>query len=140
MVIYSISAPGKRPNVLLSPETHPKAEKRGNVKFESVVAAATPTTRVTIMAPTGRLGIIVKSSPETGLSYVSRIKEDCPIKDELQVGDQILEVDGEDVSNLRVIHIASKSMMWFYHCCAFDNWQIIDSHVMGFTSFVVFQC
>ena len=63
------------------------------------------------IAPAGGLGIVVKASPESGLSYVSRIKDNSPIKDQIRVGDLILEVDGEDVSKLRVIHVASKFMI-----------------------------
>lgn len=63
-------------------------------------------TRITIVAPAGKLGVIVATNPGSGLAYVSEIKESSPIKDEIRVGDQILEVDGEDVSKMKAIHIS----------------------------------
>ncbi|KAL7439048.1 hypothetical protein ACHAXH_004428 [Discostella pseudostelligera] len=52
------------------------------------------------------MGVVVASNPGSGLAYVSEIKDSCPIRDEIKVGDQILEVDGEDVSKMKAIHIS----------------------------------
>ena len=63
-------------------------------------------TRIAIVAPAGKLGVIVASNPGSGLAYVSEINDFSPIKNEIRVGDQILEVDGEDVSKMKAIHIS----------------------------------
>ena len=111
-MIYSIAPSGRRPNVLPSLAEESKFNAKKSVNF----SADTSSSRgigITIVAPSGFLGIVVKSNLDSGLSYVTRIKDDSPIKDQIRVGDQILEVDGEDVTKLRVIHVASKSMHVF---------------------------
>ncbi len=110
-MIYSIAPSGRRPNVLPSPAEQSKSATGKSVRFSGLMAASSSTRLVKIIAPAGGLGIVVKASPESGLSYVSRIKDNSPIKDQIRVGDLILEVDGEDVSKLRVIHVASKFMI-----------------------------
>jgi C-terminal processing protease CtpA/Prc len=85
-------------------------------------SSASSTTRVTIVAPAGKLGVVVASNPGSGLAYVSEIKDSCPIRDEIKVGDQILEVDGEDVSKMKAIHISSEyrhpsTILLRCYCC-----------------------
>jgi len=82
------------------------ADRGENDRNSSSVSSST--TRVTIVAPAGKLGVVVASNPGSGLAYVSEIKDSCPIRDEIRVGDRILEVDGEDVSKMKAIHISSE--------------------------------
>jgi len=59
-----------------------------------------------IIAPAGKLGVIVDSPPEGGAAYVSEIKSESPIYDDVCLGDKLLAVDGEDVSNMKAIHVS----------------------------------
>lgn len=60
--------------------------------------------RIVIIAPAGKLGVVVDSPNEGASAHVSEIKDHCPIKSEIRVGDKIVEVDGEDVSSLSKFH------------------------------------
>lgn len=134
-MIYSISPSGRRPNVLPSIAEESKHDSRKAVSNATGTMLRTTTSNrsstrggvvSTIVAPSGDLGIVVKSNPDSGLSFVSRIKDNCPIKEKIRVGDQILEVDGEDVSKLKVIHVASESKLHFkcYVCHKLDFIQV----------------
>lgn len=68
---------------------------------------AQPTERkLEIIAPAGKLGVVVDSPPEGGSAYVSDIKEESPLRGEINLGDRIISVDGEDVSKLKAIHVS----------------------------------
>jgi len=61
-----------------------------------------------IIAPPGKLGIVVDSPPEGGCAFVSDIKQECPIKTRIKLGDKLIKVDDEDVSTLKAVHVSSK--------------------------------
>ena len=65
--------------------------------------------RIEIIAPPGKLGIVVDSPPEGGCAFVSDIKQECPIKRRIKLGDKLIKVDDEDVSKLKAVHVSSKS-------------------------------
>lgn len=64
------------------------------------------TTTIDIIAPAGKLGVVVDSPPNGGSAYVSDIKEDSHIFGKINLGDKIISVDGEDVSKLKAIHVS----------------------------------
>ncbi|KAL9190154.1 hypothetical protein ACHAXT_007365 [Thalassiosira profunda] len=55
---------------------------------------------VGILAPPGKLGVILDTRPEGGPAYVTTIKETCPIADQIFLGDKVIAVDGEDVQKV----------------------------------------
>lgn len=63
-------------------------------------------TQLDIIVPAGKLGVVVDSRPEGGAAYVSEIKDDCQIKDQIRLGDKLLAVDDEDVSKLKAVHVS----------------------------------
>jgi len=67
-------------------------------------------TRINIVAPPGKLGLVVDSPPDGGLPYVSDVKDYCPIRGQIRLGDRLVEVDSEDVTKLKGIHISSESL------------------------------
>ena len=71
-------------------------------------------TRIIIVAPAGKLGVVVDSPPDGGLAYVSDIKTESPLMGQIMHGDRIMEVDGEDVSKLKAIHVSSE---FYPHPC-----------------------
>ena len=74
----------------------------------SAAAPSSSEQRMEIIAPAGKLGVVVDSPPEGGSAYVSDIKEESPIRGEIRLGDKIMSVDGEDVSKLKAIHVSSE--------------------------------
>jgi len=68
----------------------------------------TPSEIFEIIAPPGKLGIVVDSPPEGGCAFVSDIKQECPIKTRIKLGDKLIKVDDEDVSTLKAVHVSSK--------------------------------
>jgi len=62
--------------------------------------------RIDIMAPAGRLGVLVDSPVGGGLVFVSEVKDDSPILGEVHVGDKVVCVDDEDVSEMKAIQVS----------------------------------
>jgi C-terminal processing protease CtpA/Prc len=67
-------------------------------------------TRIDIVAPPGKLGIVVDSPRDGGLPYVSHIKDYCPIREEIRLGDRLVRINDEDVTKLKGFHISSESL------------------------------
>merc|ERR1712194_616324 len=63
---------------------------------------------VDIVVPAGKTGFFIDSSSRgSGLaSYVCLILENCPVRDKICIGDEIMAVDGEDVSKLKGVHVS----------------------------------
>mmetsp|Transcript_24375 Transcript_24375/g.38448 ORF Transcript_24375/g.38448 Transcript_24375/m.38448 type:complete len:215 (+) Transcript_24375:3-647(+) len=70
--------------------------------------------RIDIIAPAGKLGIVLDSPPKGGPAYVSNIENNSPIGNKLQPGDKIMGIDGYDVSKFNAADVstllASKSL------------------------------
>ena len=58
-----------------------------------------------IYAPAGKLGVVI-DTPDTGAPVLHRIKETCPIADQLQVGDKLIAVDDEDVRSMTAVRVS----------------------------------
>lgn len=58
-----------------------------------------------VFAPAGKLGVVI-DTPNNGVPVVFNIKESCPIKDQLQVGDRLIAVDDEDVRNMTAVMVS----------------------------------
>jgi len=58
-----------------------------------------------IMAPAGKLGVVI-DTPNNGAPIVYNIKETCPIKDQLKVGDKLIMVDDEDVRSMTAVMVS----------------------------------
>ena len=60
---------------------------------------------IELIFPPGRVGCTIDSSPQRG-PYICEIHEFSPLEDELQLGDRILAVDGEDVRRMSPINVS----------------------------------
>lgn len=58
-----------------------------------------------VIAPPGKLGVVI-DTPDSGAPVVYNIKENCPIADQLRVGDKVVAVDGEDVRSMTAIKVS----------------------------------
>ena len=76
--------------------------------FRNQQTAASPPREEEILevfAPAGKLGVVI-DTPNNGVPVVYNIKESCPIKDQLQVGDRLIAVDDEDVRNMTAVMVS----------------------------------
>jgi len=68
--------------------TQNKATTKGSIKV------------VDILAPAGKLGVVVDNSPTGGPTYISSISDNSPLLSLIYLGDIIVAVDDEDVQQL----------------------------------------
>jgi hypothetical protein len=60
-----------------------------------------------IIIPPGIAGIVLDTRPGVrGCAYVCKIKNNCPIKDQIQLEDRIIAVDDEDVQTMNAIKLS----------------------------------
>jgi len=60
---------------------------------------------VTIIAPKGKLGVVVQNRGG-GSPFVSDIREGSVLEGQIQLNDRILSVDDQDVRELKAFHIS----------------------------------
>lgn len=58
-----------------------------------------------IIAPPGKLGVIIDDSPE-GECHVCDIRDSCPIRSQIQLDDKIMSVDDEDVQTMSAMDVS----------------------------------
>jgi len=91
----------------LSQDTKTRSTKGASTssqgKSDTIVSSETI---IDIVAPAGKLGVVIDSLPEGGPAYVSEIKEDSRIKGEVHLGDKVIAIDGDDVSRMKAVHIS----------------------------------
>lgn len=63
-------------------------------------------TTLEIRAPAGKLGVVIDVPSNSTTPVVHAIKDTCPIRDKILVGDQLLYVDGEDVRNMTAVEVS----------------------------------
>jgi hypothetical protein len=69
--------------------------RNGNVKEELII----------VEAPAGKLGVVI-DTPDNGAPILHRIKDTCPIADQLRVNDKLIAVDDEDVTNMTAVKVS----------------------------------
>lgn len=66
--------------------------------------------KIDIIAPAGKLGVGVDSSSDGGAAFVNNVKDHSPLKGEIQLGDRVIAIDGEDVTGKSAVDISSESV------------------------------
>lgn len=61
---------------------------------------------VHVIAPEGKLGIVVATSPQGGPAYVSELREESPLLGKVHLGDKIIAIDDDDVQQLSPIELS----------------------------------
>jgi len=64
-------------------------------------------TKIDIVAPAGKLGVVLDSRPEVGPAWVSEIKDYCPIRCKIHLGDKIVAVDDDDVRDMLAAEVST---------------------------------
>jgi len=69
--------------------------------------------QIDVMAPPGKLGVVI-DTPMDGVPMVHAIKDSSVLADRIRIGDKLVEVDGEDTTEMSAIRvsklIASKAL------------------------------
>ena len=60
---------------------------------------------IVVVAPSGSLGVVIGNP--TGFPAVHAIKDTSPIIDMIQIGDNLVSVDGEDTTRMSAIRVSS---------------------------------
>jgi hypothetical protein len=55
---------------------------------------------IKVIAPKGKLGVIIERTNQTGGPIIKRMNETSPLLNQLMVGDQLIEVDGNDATTM----------------------------------------
>jgi len=69
--------------------------------------AITKRVKLTVVAPAGKLGIILANKTDAKGTVVSGVRTTSALADRVSPGDRIIEIDGEDVSRMTVSEITS---------------------------------
>ena len=70
-------------------------------------AAAARRSRITVMAPPGKLGIILANKADSKGTVVSGVRTSSVLAEKISPGDRIVAIDGEDVSLMTVSEITT---------------------------------
>ena len=70
-------------------------------------AARTLLSRTTVMAPPGKLGIILANRTDSRGTVVSGVRTSSVLAEQVSPGDRIVAIDGEDVSQMNVKEITT---------------------------------
>jgi len=61
---------------------------------------------IEIYAPKGKLGIVIDTPMSSSTPIVHAIKDTCPIKNEIYVGDKLVAVDDVDVRDYQAVDVS----------------------------------
>lgn len=59
-----------------------------------------------IYAPSGKLGVVIDVTSHSSTPIVHAIKDTCPIRDEIRVGDELYFVDDVDVRRMTAVEVS----------------------------------
>eukprot|EP00980_Cylindrotheca_fusiformis_P011809 scaffold2816_cov121-Cylindrotheca_fusiformis.AAC.25 len=84
---------------------HRSTRKSYSSSQRSTGSAASKRSKVTIIAPPGKLGIILANKADSKGTVVSGVRNSSALVDKISPGDRIIGIDGEDVSRMTVSEI-----------------------------------
>ncbi len=95
------SAPPLMESEIIDPYSH-----EGNNHFSNEPFADVKYDAITVIAPRGKLGVVLEDGSDGGPAFVSEIHEDSVLKGEVVPFDRISSIDGQDVKELKAFHIS----------------------------------
>ena len=89
-------------------EAHLKARKLMNGQTLAGANGASPSMEeiIHVTAPPGKLGLVIDTPPDAGAPTIFKIKDTCPIADQLRIGDKFIAVDGQDVRSRTAVQVS----------------------------------
>ena len=61
---------------------------------------------IDVHAPKGKLGLVVDAPDDALTPVVHAVKDSCPIRDEICVGDRLVAVDDVDVREMTAVEVS----------------------------------
>jgi hypothetical protein len=107
---------GDRAQANTGPLGHPRTSSRSNHRSggtggssssRRMSSSSSRRSRVTVLAPPGKLGIILANKADSKGTVVSGVRTSSALVDKVSPGDRIVAIDGEDVSLMTVSEITS---------------------------------
>ena len=83
------------------------SNSRTSSSQQTLVSHATRRTQVNVVAPPGKLGIILANKADSKGTVVSGVRTSSVLVDKISPGDRIVGIDGEDVSRMTVSEITT---------------------------------
>lgn len=84
-----------------------KASNASSRRASTSSAAAARRSRITVVAPPGKLGIILANKADSKGTVVSGVRTSSVLAEKISPGDRIVAIDGEDVSLMTVSEITT---------------------------------
>jgi len=84
--------------------TKPHSSRKSSSRSKNTI---TKRVKLTVVAPAGKLGIILANKTDAKGTVVSGVRTTSALADRISPGDRIIEIDGEDVSRMTVSEITS---------------------------------
>jgi len=84
--------------------TKPHSSRKSSSRSKNTI---TKRVKLTVVAPAGKLGIILANKTDAKGTVVSGVRTTSALADRVSPGDRIIEIDGEDVSRMTVSEITS---------------------------------
>lgn len=84
-----------------------RSSRKSNSGSHRSSSAASRRSKITIVAPPGKLGIILANKFDSKGTVISGVRSSSVLADKLHPGDRIIAVDGEDVSRMTVAEITT---------------------------------
>eukprot|EP00590_Aulacoseira_subarctica_P007386 CAMPEP_0172434366 /NCGR_PEP_ID=MMETSP1064-20121228/70593_1 /TAXON_ID=202472 /ORGANISM="Aulacoseira subarctica , Strain CCAP 1002/5" /LENGTH=548 /DNA_ID=CAMNT_0013182579 /DNA_START=606 /DNA_END=2252 /DNA_ORIENTATION=- len=96
-----------RSSVLISPVTADQQSVSSDGSFDQAFEAIAPDEqRVVVMAPPGKLGVVIDTF-DNGEPGVNSIRDDSVLRDQLKVGDILVEFDGVDTTEMTALQVST---------------------------------
>lgn len=86
---------------------HRSSRSRASAKSSHRSGSSARRSRITVMAPPGKLGIILANKADSKGTVVSGVRTSSVLAEKISPGDRIVAIDGEDVSLMTVSEITT---------------------------------
>jgi hypothetical protein len=80
---------------------------RTSSSYRTSAASLAKRSRITVVAPPGKLGIILANKADSQGTVVSGVRTSSVLAEKISPGDRIIGIDGEDVSRMTVSEITT---------------------------------
>ena len=90
-----------------SSSRHGRSNRKPYTSPRSSASSLSKRTKVTVIAPPGKLGVILANKADSKGTVVSGVRTSSALVDKVFPGDRIIAIDGEDVSRMKVSEITS---------------------------------
>ena len=105
MSIFGLQTPSQRGTFGSNGATYEQALYNNSHQFQQQQQPQSIET-LEIYAPSGKLGVVIDVTSHSSTPIVHAIKDTCPIRDEIRVGDELYFVDNVDVRRMTAVEVS----------------------------------